>query len=253
MIKQEEKEKIIINDSQLIEPILDPSLFEDKNILDYECMICKNIPNPHKCYESICCGRLFCVSCIQTWLRRTKRCPLCAEFMKEGKEYLKNIETDSKLIYKMLLKLKLKCPYNCEWEGPFSELDDHLKKCDLKLYGCKYSEFGCKFNDKKNKCEEHEKNNDEEHLQIIMDFIDKNYYLGNKIKFDDHCSYKVSCHPHPLTFTPGGAWYCQGRHLDGGCLSPSFMFNNSYNYRCTPCNFDLCPYCFLKYVIVDDN
>ena len=152
-----------------------------------------------------------------------------------------------------MLKLKLKCPYNCEWKGSFGELDDHLKVCASKPYQCKYNKLGCKFIDIKEKCEEHEKNNDEQHLEIAMDFIEHGFYLKNKIKFDLNQVCKVSCHPHPLTYMNSFSWTCDGRRFEGGCLSENYHFHSRYRFRCVECDFDLCPYCIIKYYIDEDN
>ena len=152
-----------------------------------------------------------------------------------------------------MLKLKLKCPYNCEWKGSFAQLDNHFKECNSKMYQCKYNKLGCNFVDKKDKCKEHEKSNDEEHFKIALEYFDKNAYLNKKIRFDLNQVCKVSCHPHPLTFVGSGAWGCDGRKLEGGCLSPNPHFKVIYRFRCIDCDFDLCPYCILKYSIVDNN
>ena len=253
LLLEHEKNKELFDNSKLVDPIFDPSLFEDNEALDYECVICKNIPNPHQCYEAICCGHLFCIPCINNWLKGSKKCPLCNVLMKSDQNYLRNIETDSKFIYKMMLKLKLRCPYNCEWAGPFGELDDHLKVCDYKTYKCKYNNLGCKFIGRKDKCEEHEKHNDEDHLKIAMDYIERNFYLTKTVKFDLDQFCKVSCHPHLLRYMRSYPWVCDGRDFEGGCLSPYEHFNAAYRFRCQQCDFDLCPYCLLKYCTVENQ
>ena len=162
-----------IEETSLINPTLDPSLFEDKNILDYSCIICQNIPNPNECYETICCGHLLCNSCILRWLRTKEKCPLCSKEMKPNDNYLREIKTSNKMIYRTLLKLKLKCPYNCEWKGFLKDYDEHIKICDLKIHECKYNKVGCKYIGLKKKCEEHEKDNDIEHLKMATDYCSK--------------------------------------------------------------------------------
>ena len=252
---QQEQEIVqkLLNNSELVDPVLDPSLFEDKDILDYECLICKNIPNPHQCYETICCGHLFCIPCMTNWMETSRKCPICKVFMDPEEDFLRNVETDSQMIYRTMLKLKLQCPFNCKWEGLLAGLDDHLKVCDSKLYKCKYNKLGCKFIDKKDKCEEHENHDNEKHLKFAMDYIDHNFFLNKKIKFDLNEVCKVSCHPHPLYYMGSFSWICDGDQNEGGCLSPIIEFRTSFRFRCQQCDYDLCPYCVLKYCIVEDN
>ena len=77
--------------------------------------------------------------------------------MKLNDNYLREIKTSNKMIYRILLKSKIKCPYNCEWKGILKDYDEHIKICDLKIHECKYNKIGCKFTGIINKCEEHEK------------------------------------------------------------------------------------------------
>ena len=118
-----------------------------------------------------------------------------------------------------MLKLYLKCPYNCGWEGIFSDIEAHFKSCPLKEDECKYHKIGCGFVGKKNECEEHEKNNVSLHLQMAFDYIKRNPIISqkNKIQFDQNCVCKVSCHEHALTYiSKEGNWICNGSDMEDG-------------------------------------
>ena len=235
-----------------IKSIFQTSLFEEKEISDFICPLCKNIPNPHQCYEITCCGALFCISCITNWLKENNNtCPLCKKEIESKEKNLRKIDQKSKMIYRMMLKLNLKCPYDCGWKGSFAEIYNHFKNCPLKEFECKYNKIGCNFTGKKNECDEHEKNNVKLHLQIALDFIEKNPVITRKkkIQFDENNTCKVSCHEHVLTYMSSDPWICNGNDLDGGCCSSDCHFETPYRFRCQTCNFNLCNMCCLKYAI----
>ena len=250
-LKPEEKKENIKKPIERSGPIFTTSLFEGKYISDFICQICKNIPNPHKCYEIGCCGYLFCDSCILNWLEEKNTCPICKKEIENKEKNVRKIEEKSKMIYRMLLKLNLKCPYKCEWSGSFAEIDNHFKNCPLKEFDCKYKKVGCEFKGLKNECEEHEKNNVSIHLKMALDFIEKNMIKTQKkkIQFDQGSVCKVSCHEHPLTYTRGDPWYCKGSNLNGGCCSGDFHFQTPFRFRCNVCDFNLCNMCMIKYAI----
>ena len=243
-LKTKSKEAILLN---LKFPTY---LFEEKDISDFICPICKNVPNPHKCYEITCCGSLFCTTCILDYLEKNKICPSCKKEIESKEKNLRNIEEKSKMTYRMILKLNLKCPYNCDWKGSFAEIENHFKTCSLKPFECKYKKMGCNFNGSEKDCEEHEKNISL-HLNTALEFVEKNPILANKkkVQFDKGNYCKVSCHEHVLKYMKGNSWDCKGNNLSGGCCSGDCHFETPYRFRCKECNFDLCNLCLLKYAI----
>jgi hypothetical protein len=248
--KEKEKEKVFITNKSN----LSSNYFTDnKEISIFECAICKDIPNPYFCIEVECCGHLFCENCLEKWFKEKPYCPICKKTIKNDKNLLKNIKENNKIVFRIMNKLNIKCPYNCNWSGNWEELENHLNTCLLSIKECKYKNVGCEFFGKYSETEEHEKNNDKKHLELAMNFINKNKIDNRKylIKFDIGQICKVSCHDHPLTFRNSMSWACDGRKLSGGCLSKNSHFKCTYRYRCHNCDFDLCTNCMNKYAICD--
>ena len=164
------KEKKIIDKNSS----LDIDLFLSPEISDYKCLICENVPNPENAYEAICCGILFCKECLAKWTSQNPKCPICKKPLKNDEKYTRRIKDNNKIIYKIFLKYKIKCPYGCEWNGELENLENHLKECDKGLKECKYKDIGCEYKDEKEKMKEHEEKNDKLHLELAMKFIKEN-------------------------------------------------------------------------------
>jgi hypothetical protein len=224
---------------------------DNKDISIFECAICNDIPNPHFCYELVCCGHLFCEDCLSKWFKEKQICPICKKTIENHTNLLKKIKDNNKIVFRIMNKLNIKCPYNCNWNGKWEELENHLNFCVLSIKENKNKNNECKTY---LEIEELEKNNDK-NLELAINFINKNeteqkQYL---IKFDDTYTCKVSCHEHPLIFKnySGWTWTCDGKKLPGGCLSKNYKFVCPYRYRCDKCDYDLCTNCVLKYAISD--
>ena len=163
------KKQIVNKDSSL-----DTNLFLLPEINDFKCIICENIPNPDNAYEVICCGLLFCKDCLFKWIYQTPNCPICKKELKNDPNYVRNIKENNLIFYKTLKKFIIKCPYECNWTGPWSEIENHLIECDKGYRECKYKDLGCEYIDEKNKIIEHEQKNDKLHLDLAMKFIKDN-------------------------------------------------------------------------------
>ena len=173
--KEIKKLKQIINkDSSL-----DTNYFLLPEITDYRCIICENIPNYENAYEAICCGLLFCKECLLKWIDQKPKCPICKKDLKNDTKFIRNIKDNNKLFYKTLRKFIIKCPYECNWTGPWEDLEKHLNECDRGYRECKYKDIGCEFIDEKDKILDHEKNNDKLHLDLAMKFIKDNQKTDN--------------------------------------------------------------------------
>ena len=65
-------------------------------------------------------------------------------------KYVRNIKEGNKIFYKMFQKFKIKCPYDCEWIGLWSDLENHLLTCDKGVRQCKFKDIGCEYINEKN-------------------------------------------------------------------------------------------------------
>lgn len=222
----------------------------EEEIKDYSCAICTQIPNPNYCFEAVCCGRLFCKSCIEEWVKKNHNCPLCRGVLETNGPNLKDIKEKNKIIYRLLKNLQVKCPNDCGWKGTWDTLEKHSTECKLKKNFCKYKNIGCQFQGFPDQLMIHENNCDKEHLQMAMRKIKElNKNISNKcsIQFDLGEEIYVSCHPHPLVFMNSKSWTCDGKKL-GGCLSKNPHHQIISRFRCKNCDFDLCNNCAFKYI-----
>ena len=175
-VKNEEEKNKVKNIEKVKEIItkdssIDSNLFLLPEINDYKCIICENIPNPEIAYELICCGILFCKECIMKWISENPKCPICKKKISEDEKYIRNIKDFNLIFYKTLKKFTIKCPYECDWTGPWEELEKHFEKCEKGYRQCKYKDIGCEYIDEKSKISEHENNNDKFHLDLAMKLI----------------------------------------------------------------------------------
>ena len=242
-VKKEEEKKVLVITKY---SSLNPELFSLKYISEYKCQLCGLIPSPETANEIICCGILYCDECIKKIMVDKKECPIC----KSKDIKYRKIKDDNKVFYKTFKNLKIKCPYKCEWEGVWSDLDIHLNECKFSVRYCKYKLIGCEFVDDNKKVIEHELNNDKLHLELAIKFIKINNIEKKKINFVLGEKCMTSCHPHMMTYMTSLDWYCDGRKLEHGCYSIDYNFRaDQPRFRCSQCDFDLCDKCIVNYVI----
>jgi len=96
-----------------------------------ECEICLDVLDDP--VMTTCCGQSYCKGCIEKL--RSKVCPHC-----RGR-----IETfPDKRSLRFINELQIQCPYHiddkCRWKGAPSELQNHLKRCEIKPIMCPH---GC--------------------------------------------------------------------------------------------------------------
>ena len=132
---------------------------------------------------------------------------------------IRSIKNDNKILYKTFENLLINCPNKCNWQGVWSSLEKHLNECKIGNRYCKYKSIGCNFFDDSKIVTEHEKMNDKYHLDLAMKFIKEKKILKKNVKFKIGQTCKISCHPHLLTYTKMGDWFCDGKDLKEGCFS----------------------------------
>lgn len=227
---------------------LDPSLFSYEYISDYKCISCGLIPSFETAYETVCCGNLVCKECFQNYGDDNDECPKCSSVFYNLQT--REIKKYNKIFYKSLKNLVIKCPYKCEWIGPWIDLESHLLKCDLSFRYCPYKFIGCDFVGENKKVKEHEDNNDKLHLDMAMKFIKDKNIIKKELKFEVGEACWTTCHMHPLIFTINreAAWICDGDKLEFGCENEHAINSRlKPRFRCDLCNFDLCESCIKKY------
>ena len=113
----------MISDDESLDPdFIDKSSKND--IEDYICCICQLIPNPQICLEEENCGHLFCYSCMNDWLKKSKNCPFCKSAISK-----RSIKDKNKIVYRHLINLVILCQEeNCDWKGIWKEYAEHLRK-----------------------------------------------------------------------------------------------------------------------------
>ena len=229
---------------------LNPNLFYEEFINEYKCILCGLIPSFETAEEAICCGYLFCENCKKKFEKNKDRCPKC--FISISKLKTRKVKKFNKIFYKSFKNFIIKCPYKCEWNGPWNDLESHLFKCDLSYRYCIYKLVGCDFVDQNKIVKEHENNNDKLHLELALKFIKDKNIMKKKLKFELGETCRIVCHPHTLKYliNRDAPWICDGDKLELGCENvDKILSKEKARYRCDICNFDLCDSCVEKYYL----
>ena len=222
---------------------LEQNLFLDEFILDYKCISCGLIPSYEKAHETLCCGCLICEECLNKLKEEKKGCIIC----NTNELQTRDIKKENKIFYKSYKSLLIKCPYKCEWQGMWVDLDTHLIDCKLGYRECKYKLIGCDFADENLKVKEHEESNNKFHLDLALKFIKDKKIEKKTIKFELGETLMTTCHPHIMIYMTSLSWCCDGREHE--CYSESHIFSASEpRFRCRDCNFDLCDKCIVHYL-----
>eukprot|EP01022_Parablepharisma_sp_SALTPOND_P004968 TRINITY_DN121385_c0_g1_i1.p1 TRINITY_DN121385_c0_g1~~TRINITY_DN121385_c0_g1_i1.p1 ORF type:complete len:372 (-),score=-28.32 TRINITY_DN121385_c0_g1_i1:27-1037(-) len=160
----------------------------------YSCVDCKVVPlDP---YVHIPCGRFYCNSC-----HHVERCSLCGEKFQGSCVLLRDWNP---AMYQSFKLLEVKCGGSrlhylggCKWIGPLEKIEQHLvvdhgmiprqpaqgtaslkateenKSKGAEMVPCKYAEAGCNFVGTTAEKEEHEKEMNEYHLDIVWNYAQK--------------------------------------------------------------------------------
>ena len=242
-IKEDEKFKLFLITKY---SSLKPDLFSNEIISDFKCISCGLIPSFEIANETLCCGNLICQNCLKKLNEDKKGCSIC------NKEELKTreIKKENNIFCKTFKNFIIKCPYKCEWKGPWDDLESHLNECKLGYKECKYKSIGCGYINENIKVIEHEKFNDKYHLNLAMKFIKDKNIVKKKIKFELGETCMTICHPHKMTYMKYISWICDGSFLENGCYSYKKKFGSEVaRFRCDECDFDLCDKCIVHYAI----
>ena len=197
----------------------DPDFLDEScktNVEDYICCICQLIPYSETAIEEENCGHLFCLDCLNKWLKKGKECPFCKGTISQRK-----IKDKNKIVYRYLINLIVLCQeQGCKWKGTLKDYYEHLKK----------------------------------HDNTILEINNNNIFVNTDINFELYKYYKATVHEHPLKFLDltmdNNTWACDGMKLPSMCLSKitnSRQSKGIKRFRCMQCNFDLCDLCMKKY------
>ena len=88
-------------------------------------------------YLSVCCGHVFCKSCIDKTKQNTaiiQACPVC-----RSKEFTTVVNKQVERLVKNLSVFCTNKEKGCKWEGELNDIDSHLTSTN----GCKYADVQC--------------------------------------------------------------------------------------------------------------
>lgn len=106
----------------------------DKNFIDTPpdelvCLICQTVAdNP---YQLICCGKLYCKSCLDRQKKVANSCPTCRRPIQSFQDHLSS---------RRIKTLRVWCDnerYGCQWEGELMNLKGHVLQCRHNAVPCK--------------------------------------------------------------------------------------------------------------------
>lgn len=143
-----------------------------------ECEICLDVLNNP--VQTSCCGQSYCKRCVDQLQNQV--CPHCRADLE--------IFPDKKSI-RLINDLEIKCPFfigkRCRWKGCASELNNHLKNCDIKPLECS---LGCG--------KLYEKRNMEAHSFFCKHRLVSCKYCTEQIKYKDKLVHYDVCPKMPL-------------------------------------------------------
>ena len=151
-------------------------LFDEIEIAELlKCQICSKVPLPEKALETECCHKIYC-----------EKCSDLVNYECHCKSNLSNdiqfnyIKRSNQLLYRILISLNIKCPYNCNWKGTLEKLSNHLDSCKFKVDRCKYHIFGCDYIGSLSNIIIHINKNKDKHLALVDDCLNKYNISLNK-------------------------------------------------------------------------
>ena len=131
------------------------------------CAVCQALA--HDPVQASCCGKIYCVQCIERWKTRSNSCPTCRST--EQSDPPLNVFRD-KNAHQSITSLIVYCP--CRKEGcgktvELSEVEKHLVSDSCFLFQrveCEYKWFGCAVVLPRKDVAEHLKTSVQTHLQM---------------------------------------------------------------------------------------
>ena len=115
-------------------------------------------------YLSVCCGHVFCKTCIDQVKRSsssTDACPMCRD---EEFPTVPNKQIDREV--KSLIISCTNKEKGCTWKGEVRAVEVHIKTCPQELVQCEYHNVGCKAKMCRKDLKQHNKLKMEEHLAL---------------------------------------------------------------------------------------
>ena len=107
---------------------------------EFECPICLHLLlNPKFCSK---CEQMFCSDCISNCLQKKNSCPLCRGVFSESKI--------PRQLINLLNNVMILCPNNCRTKLCYSDLSDHLTRCQFTLFTTKCKSCSIEIADKNN-------------------------------------------------------------------------------------------------------
>lgn len=92
---------------------------------EFTCSICVNLVDLNESVMTVC-SHVFCWSCLSEWIKVKRTCPYCncdLSLVGKSPQYLKQANP---LAWRVLSRVRVKCPLECSWQGDYSELQAHL-------------------------------------------------------------------------------------------------------------------------------
>ena len=128
-------------------------------------IVCKICQCPSRDpYLSVCCGHVFCKTCIDQVKRASllnDACPVCRD---EDFPTVPNKQIDREV--KSLIISCTNKEKGCTWKGEIRSVDAHRKACQLEMVQCDYHNVGCKATMCRRDVKQHNKLKVEEHLAL---------------------------------------------------------------------------------------
>eukprot|EP01027_Heterolobosea_sp_BB2_P015284 GEZU01021886.1.p1 GENE.GEZU01021886.1~~GEZU01021886.1.p1 ORF type:complete len:429 (+),score=97.51 GEZU01021886.1:172-1458(+) len=104
-----------------------------------QCIICSDVLQDPVLTN---CKHRFCRKCILQSLKQRNTCPICRAEIKNPATELKEDITAFDLINDSNVYCE-RVNVGCKWEGPLSNLKDHVRGCSYVSIGCEYVKRGC--------------------------------------------------------------------------------------------------------------
>ena len=131
------------------------------------CKIC-HCPSRNP-YLSVCCGHVFCKSCIDQVKRASSAlsilanaaCPMCRD---EDFPSVPNKQIDRE-VQSLIISCTNK-EKGCTWKGEVRAVEPHKKACQFETVSCEYHNVGCKAKMCRKDLKQHNKLKVEEHLAL---------------------------------------------------------------------------------------
>mmetsp|Transcript_4796 Transcript_4796/g.5477 ORF Transcript_4796/g.5477 Transcript_4796/m.5477 type:complete len:579 (+) Transcript_4796:241-1977(+) len=93
---------------------------------EFICAVCQQLVDLDESVVTSC-SHVFCTVCMRKWLQRKRVCPTCkSDFTYSSTSPLPQLKTGNPLAWRVLSRVKVRCPIRCGWSGDYSELQSHM-------------------------------------------------------------------------------------------------------------------------------